>query len=394
LVFSFAVAILIASRSISRGLAFAIFVGSTSLHGALAAAFTSGLHSGSTPRWGSWRSPPRCPRSGPDPPVLDGVTPFPAEFADRYRALGYWEDRPLFAGFTGALARYADRTALVDEDGPVTYRELSERSARLARVLLDLGFGPLDRVIVQLPNTAVFAYLYFALQRIGAAPVLALPGHRKREISQFAEISGARALAVPAAARGFDFTAMAAEVMAASPALSLCLVQGAAGALPDPRFLSLEELLERSPQASERALSQVSIDPADPALFLLSGGTTGIGKLIPRSHNDYLYNSKAAAAACEIGEGDVLLDVLPIEHNLPLGCPGLQGFLLSGGTVVLSASTRPRDVFELIQRHRVTHVHLVPALLIRWIVRPASLPRRRGLPGGRGRERGAGRRAG
>jgi EmrB/QacA subfamily drug resistance transporter len=45
MVFSFAVAILIASRSISRGLAFAIFVGSTSLHGPLAAAFTSGLHS-------------------------------------------------------------------------------------------------------------------------------------------------------------------------------------------------------------------------------------------------------------------------------------------------------------------------------------------------------------
>jgi EmrB/QacA subfamily drug resistance transporter len=44
MVFSFAVAILIASRSISRGLAFAIFVGSTSLHGALAIAFTAGLH--------------------------------------------------------------------------------------------------------------------------------------------------------------------------------------------------------------------------------------------------------------------------------------------------------------------------------------------------------------
>ena len=74
---------------------------------------------------------------------------------------------------------------------------------------------------------------------------------------------------------------------------------------------------------------------------------------------------------CEIGEGDVLLDVLPIEHNLPLGCPGLQGFLLSGGTVVLGTSTRSLDVFELIQRHRVTHIHLVPALLIRWIDDPA-----------------------
>jgi 2,3-dihydroxybenzoate-AMP ligase len=302
--------------------------------------------------------------------MLDGVTPFPADFAARYRDLGYWADRPLFAGFSGALAKYADRVAVLDDDGPVTYRQLDERSARLARVLLDLGFGPLDRIIVQLPNTAVFAYLYFALQRIGAAPVLALPGHRKREITQFAEISGARALAVPAAARGFDFTAMAAGIMAGHPELELCLVQGAAPGLAPP-FLSLEDLLDREPRADRAALDQISIDPADPALFLLSGGTTGIPKLIPRSHNDYLYNSKIAAAACEIGEGDVLLDVLPIEHNLPLGCPGLQGFLLSGGTVVLATSTRPRDVFELIQRHRVTHIHLVPALLIRWIDDPS-----------------------
>jgi 2,3-dihydroxybenzoate-AMP ligase len=303
--------------------------------------------------------------------MLDGVTPFPAEFAARYRALGYWEDRPLFDGFTAALAVYADRVAVVDEAGPVTYSQLSERSERLARVLLDVGLRPLDRVIVQLPNTAVFAYLYFALLRIGAAPVLALPGHRRREITQFAEISAAKALAGPGAARGFDFAAMAADVMSDRPDLRLCLIQGLEEAPNDPRFVRLEDLLSREPRSSREALEQISIDPSDPALFLLSGGTTGIPKLIPRTHNDYLYNSKIAAAACEIGVGDVLLDVLPIEHNLPLGCPGLQGFLLSGGTVVLGTSTRPRDVFELIQRHRVTHIHLVPALLIRWIDDPA-----------------------
>src|SRR5205823_12201305 len=125
-------------------------------------------------------------------------------------------------------------------------------SAHLARVLLDEGFGPLDRIIVQLPNTAMFAYLYFALQRIGAAPVLALPGHRKREVTQFAEISGARALAVPAAARGFDFTAMAAEVMAAHPDLELCLVQGAEDPLPGPQVFRLAELLEQELRASAR----------------------------------------------------------------------------------------------------------------------------------------------
>jgi MFS family permease len=45
MVFSFAMAILVASRSIPRGLAFAIFVGTAKLHGPLAAAFTTGLHS-------------------------------------------------------------------------------------------------------------------------------------------------------------------------------------------------------------------------------------------------------------------------------------------------------------------------------------------------------------
>jgi 2,3-dihydroxybenzoate-AMP ligase len=313
--------------------------------------------------------------------MLDGVTPFPPEFAARYRERGYWEDRPLFDGFRDVLRKYADRVALIDDDGPVTYRELDERSALMARALLDLGFQPLDRIIVQLPNTAMFAYLYFGLQRIGAIPVLALPVHRRREITQFAEISGAKALAIPAAARGFDFVAMAREVMAGHPGLELCLVQGAAkgtfsgqGDGRDdthrPRFVRIEELLEREPAVSPEAVDQITINAEDPAIFLLSGGTTGIPKLIPRTHNDYLYNSKLAASVTGITEGDVLLDVLPIEHNLPLGCPGMQGFLLSGGTVVLSASARPADVFERVQRHRVSHIHLVPALLIRWIDDP------------------------
>jgi 2,3-dihydroxybenzoate-AMP ligase len=297
--------------------------------------------------------------------MLDGVTPFPPEFAARYRERGYWTDQPLFEAFRDCLREYADRIALVDDDGPVTYRQLSDRSEHLARALLDLGFGPRDRVVVQLPNTAYFAYLYFALQRIGAIPVLALPVHRKREITQFAEISGARALAVPAGpAQRFDYLAMARDIMASHPAVQHCLTAGGASG-----FTRIEDLLAAEPRAA--SLPDIAVDPEDPALFLLSGGTTGIPKLIPRSHNDYAYNSRVAASVCELSVGDVLLDVLPIGHNLPLGCPGMQGFLLSGGTVVLGTSTRPPDVFELIQRHRVTHIHLVPALLIRWIDDPS-----------------------
>jgi 2,3-dihydroxybenzoate-AMP ligase len=207
--------------------------------------------------------------------MLDGVTPFPAEFAARYRALGYWEDRPLFDGFTAALAAYADRVAVVDEIGPVTYSQLSERSERLARALLDCGLEPLDRIIVQLPNTAMFAYLYFALLRIGAASVLALPGHRRREITQFAEISAAKALAGPAAARGFDFAAMAADVMTDRPDLRLCLIQGLEEAPNDPRFVRLEDLLSREPRSSREALEQIR-----PTALVRTPGTS-TGRVLP-----------------------------------------------------------------------------------------------------------------
>ena len=311
--------------------------------------------------------------------MLNGVTPFPAEFAARYRAAGYWNDRPLREVFGEIFARYADRTALIDDAGPVTYRQLDERSSRMALNLLDLGVRPLDRIVVQLPNAALFCYLYFALQKIGAIPVLALPSHRFREVSQFARISGAVGCAVQARYRDFDYVDMVHRVAAEQPQvrLCLCLVQDSTARLSAaldgaPRCVSLEELLERIPGAPESALGDIVIDPEDPAVFLLSGGTTGIPKLIPRSHNDYAFNSRLAASVCDVRDGDVLLLVLPIEHNLPLACPGLQGFLMQGATVVLADSAEPDKVFERIERYRVTHIHIVPALLIRWISAPSA----------------------
>jgi 2,3-dihydroxybenzoate-AMP ligase len=135
-------------------------------------------------------------------------------------------------------------------------------------------------------------------------------------------------------------------------------------------FLSLANLIDQPSERSPDELKDISIDPEDPAVFQLSGGTTGIPKLIPRSHNDYIYNSKIAAEITGVDADKTLLIVLPLAHNLPLACPGIQGYFLHGGRVVLSNSTRGEDIFGLIERHRVTHVAVVPALLIRLINDP------------------------
>ena len=122
---------------------------------------------------------------------LAGVTPFPSDFAARYRERGYWEDVPLGRFYAGVFASHGKRAAMISGSERVTYAELRERVERLALHLLDLGVAPLDRWVVQLPNIPEFVYLYFALERLGAIPIMALAGHRWNEINAFFELAGA-----------------------------------------------------------------------------------------------------------------------------------------------------------------------------------------------------------
>jgi 2,3-dihydroxybenzoate-AMP ligase len=301
--------------------------------------------------------------------VLAGVVRFPPEFAARYRAKGYWQDRSLARVFAETFSKFADRIAVIDRDQYVTYAQLDQHSTRLALNLLGLGLKPLDRVVMQLPNVVEFAYLYFALQKIGCIPIMALPSHRFREIKQFVELSGAVACATLDKIKDFDYREMVRRIRPESKTLLHGIVLGDA---PEG-YLSLGELIARPNNRSPDELCAIAIDPEDPAAFQLSGGTTGIPKLIPRSHNDYLYNSKIASAVTCVRPDGVLLNVLPLAHNLPLACPGLQGYLLHGAKVVLGSSTRSEDIFALIERHRVSHMAVVPALLIRLINEPAIM---------------------
>lgn len=300
--------------------------------------------------------------------MLEGFVPFPPDYARRYREKGYWQDKSLTQEFRVVFQKFAERVAIIDGDRSYTYEEVDQASDRLALNLLELGLEPLDRVVVQLPNVAQFVILYFALQKIGCIPIAALASHRYLEVSQFVALSGATACVSPDRQGEFDFQDMITRVQRQSPSLKHGIILGDAR----PGFHSLQGLIEKAPtQSSPERLDTIEIDPSNPAVFQLSGGTTGVPKLIPRTHNDYAYNSKIAAQTCRIEAHHVLLVILPIAHNLPLACPGIQGFMFQGAKVVLLASTRPRDVCAAIQDHGVTHIKVVPALLIRLLNDPA-----------------------
>jgi 2,3-dihydroxybenzoate-AMP ligase len=292
--------------------------------------------------------------------MLPGVVPFPPEFAQRYRARGYWQDKSLAEEFSVVFRKFRERTALVDGERRYTYGKLGELTDNLALNLLELGLRPLERVVPALPNIAEFVLLYFALQKIGAIPIAALATHRFAEINQFVQLSGATACFYPERQGDFAFEPMIRRVQAGNPRLEHCI------SLP-----RLEDLIHQKARLAPDELKNIRIDPTDPCIFQLSGGTTGIPKLIPRTHNDYAYNSRTAAPVCAVTADSVLLLALPIAHNLPLACPGVQGYFFQGGKVVLSPTTRPEPMFQLIQQHKVTHIKVVPALLVRLINDPS-----------------------
>src|ERR1700751_557674 len=109
--------------------------------------------------------------------MLPGVVPFPPEFAARYRAKGYWEGKTIASVWEDYCRLYAQRIAVIDGGTQATYTDIDARATNLALNLLNLGVKPLDRLVVQLPNRIQFVYLYLALQKIGAIPVMALPAH-------------------------------------------------------------------------------------------------------------------------------------------------------------------------------------------------------------------------
>lgn len=294
-------------------------------------------------------------------------TPWPARFADRYRAAGYWTGETFGAALRRWARRSGDRVAVVDGDRRLTYRQLDRRADRLAAGFLARGLRAGDRVVVQLPNVVEFAEVVFALFRLGAVPVLALPAHRWSEVGYLCAHSGATAYVIPDTHAGFDHRTLVERVRASAPDLRQVYVAG-------------------DPGAAGVALSEVDADPVDLpepdpgalTLLQLSGGSTGLPKLIPRTADDYLYSVRASAEICRLDEGTVYLCALPVAHNFPLSSPGVLGVWEAGGRVVMCPRPDPDTAFALIAGEGVTMTALVPPLAQAWL----AAAERSGTPAG------------
>jgi 2,3-dihydroxybenzoate-AMP ligase len=289
--------------------------------------------------------------------MIPAVQVWPEDFAARYRERGYWTGETLGEHVRRWAERTPDATAVVDGERRWSYAELNARADSIARGFLAAGFVAGDRVIVQLPNIAEFLSVVYGLYRTGILPVFALPAHRSSEITHFAQASEARGYAIADVHAGFDYRKLAREVQATVPALAQVFVVG-----EPEEFRSLESLAATN---SDSALPELSASSV--AFLQLSGGSTGLSKLIPRTHDDYLYSVVRSAEICELSERTVYMAALPIAHNYPMSSPGYLGVFYAGGTVVMCPSPDAATAFALIANERVTITGVVPPIALMWL---------------------------
>lgn len=290
-----------------------------------------------------------------------GLVPYDEASCQRYRAAGLWSGRTLAQELAVAAAEHADRVALIAGGRAYTYREVFAWADRFAAGLRDLAhLRAGDAVMFQMGNVVETVVAYLGCVKLGVRPVCTLPQHGTREIGLLADHVGATCLITQADFGRGRLVEQARQLMSANLA-TVIVARG-------PGFdgaLSFDDLCERGADPAAEPVGLPEVDPLTPAVFQLSGGTTGLPKVAARLHEEYAYNARAWAQKMDYSTESVLLYPLPLMHNAGIEL-ALQPAIFSGATLVLAETADVDVLLDLVVEHRPDVLPLVPpALAIR-----------------------------
>lgn len=294
---------------------------------------------------------------------LDGFTPYKKEDADTYNKLRWWAGLTFGDILDKAADIYPEKEALVDRQIRLTYAQVKEKTDKLAIAFIDLGINPLDRVLVQLPNWAEFIFTYFALQKIGAIPILLVARHRQVEINHLVQLTEANSWIVAERYQKVDYIPIINDVLQNNSQIKhVVLVRGTR----HDSFFSLEILIQNTALTDDMLslLADRRPDPMQVAHMGPTGGTTGLPKVAPRTHNDYLSRVEYAARACEFDNHDICLVAAPAGHDLTFSM-AICLTIFTFGKLVMLDSFAPQDVCKTIEQEKVTAAVWVPTLAAR-----------------------------
>jgi len=284
--------------------------------------------------------------------LLKGFTPYKEEDAEKYNRLRWWAGLTFGDILDKAADIYPDKEALVDSKSRLTYAQVREKTNRLAISLMELGIKPQDRVLVQLPNWNEFVYCYFALQKIGAIPVLLIARYRQYEIDHLCRLTDATAWIVPEKYGKVSYLPIIDDVLKDNPQIKHIILVRERN---HKRFSNVERLIDGADLTEDNLLklAERRPDPMQVAHMGPTGGTTGLPKVVPRTHNDYLCRVEYAARSWELNNNDTLLVAAPIGHDLAFSI-GLCSSIFTFGKVVMLDSTEPEDICRAIEKEKVT----------------------------------------
>jgi non-ribosomal peptide synthetase component E (peptide arylation enzyme) len=284
---------------------------------------------------------------------IEGVTYHSAADAEAYRNTGSWLWSTLGDALRAAALAAPEVTYIASDDGDLTFAEVDAQSESLAASLIELGLKPGDRAIFQFGTVKEIVIALFGCFKASVIPVCTLPQYREIEIGQLAELSQAKAYFVQGDfSPGFDLVAFARRMTSEHQTLVALVVFNGQVGRGEHDFTELATRYSIS-TARDRTRSADPL-PGDVAVFQLSGGSTGVPKIIPRMHAEYLGSANSWNARHDLGPDDVSLWALPLIHNAGMLLT-LVPSLISRRKLVIQPKFEIESFLRAIERHHVTY---------------------------------------
>ncbi len=294
---------------------------------------------------------------------LPGVVYHPPDRLARYVAQGELGHVALIDKLRHSLARHADRVAIITAAATISYRELDEETDRIAAALMALGLAPLERVLFQSANSPELLLAVIGCLKAGLIPVCTLAGHREHEIGYLGNHTGAAAHIVQGNDPKFDYAAFALAMRQRIPSIRHSLSLQESGHAEVPCLSALARQQEK--QAARQAVESIIHDPFQVAIFQLSGGTSGVPKVIPKMQNEYLLLMERNIEALGMRSDDVIFMPMPMMHNAAMACIWLP-LLLTGAAFAIPADMTPEGWGDVFRKARPSWVGMIRALFPRY----------------------------
>ena len=295
---------------------------------------------------------------------MAGVTYPPMVDLVRHVASGALPTRSLIAALRTSFAAHAGRLALLGDGWSMSYAELDDESDRAALAFARLGLRPLDRVIFQAANSRNLVVAVLGCLKAGLIPLCTLHAHREVEIGGLGRHSAARAHFIDTTPANFDVLAFAEGIRRVVPTVARTVAIAGAGGGEVATLAELIDVVGAEEARAFVAKTVAAIDPFQVAFFQISGGSTGIPKIIPRFQNDYLANMEAVRHATGISAADCVVTPGPMLHNAGFACfwgPAL----LAGGRIAILDNAREDGLARIFAQCVPTWLYMPKPLLPR-----------------------------